>query len=214
MNTKLKDPAFLFYDADAARDVAYLNRLERGCYFDLILAQKKFGSMNLQLIKRILGNDFELCWKNLEIGLCCDDENYYIPWLEESIIKRKAYCASRGRNRLGSRKKNPVTAVSPAAGHQPALSHVNRTAPTVAVRQFSMDDLKKYFAAAPQKKEQIAMLYKLTPENLEHLIAIFCLKENEYANSKEALGHFLYWLDRQNKLKYDKQKTLVEQWME
>lgn len=57
----MRDPAFLYYDADAARDVSHMNRLERGCYFDIIQAQRKFGAMSENLIKKVLGTDFDEC---------------------------------------------------------------------------------------------------------------------------------------------------------
>lgn len=98
-----KDPAFLFYDGDAARDVSHLNRLERGCYFDLIQAQRKFGRLNLELIKKILGKDFLECWEQVKICLTYDNDMYFIEWLENSTNKRKAYSESRSKNRTGSK---------------------------------------------------------------------------------------------------------------
>lgn len=99
-----KDPAFLFYDGDAARDVSHMNRLERGCYFDFIQAQKKFGWLSLDVIKKILGKDFETCWQSLKICLTYEQDMYFIMWLHESIEKRKKYSESRSRNKKGSNK--------------------------------------------------------------------------------------------------------------
>lgn len=96
-----KDPAFLFYPADAAEDVSHMNRLERGCYFDIVQAQKKFGRLNLSLIKKILGHDFDGCWDSIKICLSYVDDMYFIEWLENSIEKRKAYSESRKNNRKG-----------------------------------------------------------------------------------------------------------------
>lgn len=94
-----KDPAFLFYDGDAARDVSHLNRLERGCYFDIIQAQRKFGRLTEEVIKKVLGKDFGSCWGALKICLSCDEDMYYISWLEEAVNQRKAYSESRRKNR-------------------------------------------------------------------------------------------------------------------
>lgn len=209
-----KDRTFLFYDADAASDVSHLNRLERGCYFDIILAQKKFGRMTREQLRNVLGNDFDTCWKNLEMCLYCEDARYYIPWLEEAMAKRKAYCESRGRNRFGSKLKNKTPGDRSITYKQKGLFPENGSSPRYPAMKFTINDLKRYFAESPLKKEQIAMLYKLTPEKLERLIALFCLKENDYANRKDALGHFLYWLDQQHKVRNYSHKTLVEQWME
>lgn len=94
-----KDPAFLFYDGDAARDVSHLNRLGRGCYFDLIQAQRKFGRMSEETIKTILGKDFDSCWNQVKMCLSYEEHMYFIDWLENSTIKRKAYSESRSKNR-------------------------------------------------------------------------------------------------------------------
>lgn len=98
-----KDPAFLYYDGDAARDVSHLNRLERGCYFDIMQAQRKFGRMSEDLIKKVLGKDFDSCWEQVKICLSCVEHMYFIGWLEDSSNKRKAYSESRSKNRSGSK---------------------------------------------------------------------------------------------------------------
>src|SRR3990167_10136186 len=84
-----RDPAFLFYDGDAARDVSHMNRLERGCYFDLIQAQRKFGGFTVEQAKKILGKDFDTCWESLTLILSKQDDLYLIEWIKESTIKRK-----------------------------------------------------------------------------------------------------------------------------
>jgi hypothetical protein len=95
-----KDPAFLFYDGDAARDVSHMNRLERGCYFDVIQAQRKFHGITTELLRKILGNDFDQCWPAIEIVLSIDENNeYYIPWLREAVNKR-AKSSEKQRKRI------------------------------------------------------------------------------------------------------------------
>jgi hypothetical protein len=83
-----RDPAFLFYDADASRDVSHMNRLERGCYFDLMQAQKKFCGFTVEQARKILGKDFDFCWSALELILQKEGNVYYIEWLRESMEKR------------------------------------------------------------------------------------------------------------------------------
>lgn len=95
-----KDPAFLFYDGDAARDVSHMNRLERGCYFDIIQAQRKIGRLSIDLIKKILGKDFNTCWDSVKICLSYENDMYFIEWIEESSNRRKLYSESRRQNRL------------------------------------------------------------------------------------------------------------------
>lgn len=96
-----KDPAFLFYDGDAARDVSHMNRLERGCYFDIMQAQKKFGPLTLPAIKKILGRDFDECWPSLQMCLTYVQDMYFISWLKDSIEKRQKYSEGRAKNRKG-----------------------------------------------------------------------------------------------------------------
>jgi hypothetical protein len=105
-----KDPAFLFYPGDAAEDVSHMNRLERGCYFDLIQAQKKFGPLPLSTIQKVLGKDFDSCWESIKMCLTYEKDMYFISWLQDSIEKRKNYSASRAKNREGSKQaKNKET---------------------------------------------------------------------------------------------------------
>ncbi len=98
-----KDPAFLYYDGDAAKDMAHMNRLERGAYIDLVHAQKKFGRLSLDIIKKVLGRDFDNCWVSIELILTRIDEKYFIEWLENSIARRENFSESRRQNR---RKKD------------------------------------------------------------------------------------------------------------
>jgi len=97
---KGKDPAFLFYDGDAARDVSHMNRLERGAYFDLIQAQRKFGGYTVEQARKILGRDFDEVWPALELILSVDERGlYYIEWVRDSIENRKEH-AEKQRKRI------------------------------------------------------------------------------------------------------------------
>lgn len=86
-----KDPAFLFYSAEASEDVSHMNRLERGAYFDFLQAQRKFHGITTEQARKILGKDFEDVWPALEMILSCEDSKYFIPWMREGIKKRKEH---------------------------------------------------------------------------------------------------------------------------
>lgn len=105
-----KDPAFLFYDGDAARDVSHMNRLERGCYFDLIQAQRKFGSYTVEQARKIIGKDFETCWEALSLVLEQENGAFFIPWVRESILKRKEFSEIQKKriNDYWEKKRNPM----------------------------------------------------------------------------------------------------------
>ena len=109
-----KEPAFLFYDGDAARDVSHMNRLERGCYFDLIQAQRKFGSYTTVQARKILGKDFDTCWGAIELILSVEkaengeNDKYFIEWVREATNKRTEYIEtqrSRIQNYWDEKKK-------------------------------------------------------------------------------------------------------------
>jgi hypothetical protein len=125
----MKDPAFLFYDGDAARDVSHMNRLERGAYFDLIQAQRKFGGFTMEQIRKILGKDFEEVWPALELILFkTETEKYYIEWVENSIQNRKQH-AEKQRKRIqdywdGKKKKEDTTEI-PRNNHGYSLENEN-----------------------------------------------------------------------------------------
>lgn len=107
----MKDPAFLFYDGDAAKDVSHMNRLERGCYFDLIQAQRKFGGYTVEQMRKILGKDFEECWPALELILSHDENDvFFIEWVRISMQKREIYSKiqqKRIQNYWDGKKKVP-----------------------------------------------------------------------------------------------------------
>lgn len=89
------DPAFLFYPADASEDTQFLNRLERGCYFDLLKAQKKHRRFTIDLIRKVFGADFNACWPAVESVLKKDGDFYFIAWVDEAIEKRAAHAAKQ-----------------------------------------------------------------------------------------------------------------------
>jgi len=90
-----KDPAFLFYPADASEDTQFMNRLERGCYFDILKAQKKFRRFTLPLIQKVLGGDFNACWPALETVLEKEGEVYFIGWANNAIENRAIHAAKQ-----------------------------------------------------------------------------------------------------------------------
>lgn len=94
-----EDFCFTYYDGDAARDKAHLNRLERGAYDDIISAQRKFGHLTIAHIRKVLSSDFDSCWEALEWILKTDSEGkYFIDWVDESVNKKKAHSNHQAEN--------------------------------------------------------------------------------------------------------------------
>ena len=111
-----RDPAFLFYDGDAARDVSHMNRLERGAYFDFIQAQRKFGGVTVEQVRKIIGKDFDACWPSLEMVLTVVDGVYFIQWVKDSTEKRAKF-AQIQKERIQTYWDKKHTPVIPRNNH-------------------------------------------------------------------------------------------------
>lgn len=88
MPGKQRDPAFLYYDADVALDVAHMNRLEKGCYLDLVQLYRRYHGYTMVQIRYLFGNDFDTCWNAVSMALELDGDKYHIPWLRNSLEKK------------------------------------------------------------------------------------------------------------------------------
>lgn len=122
-----EDFCFTYYDGDAARDKAHMDRLERGAYDDIISAQRKKGRLSLDDIKKVLSKDFERCWPSLEWILKKDTENkYFIEWVENSIEKMRKHAKKQSDNRKGKTKENQtVTKLEPNNNQKKPLEDGN-----------------------------------------------------------------------------------------
>jgi len=104
------DFCFTYYDGDAARDMAHMNRLERGAYSDIIISQRKFGHLTKDQIKKILGKDFDECFGAIELVLKRDEnQRFFVEWLEFSEKKAKLHSKRQSENRNGKTKNNQTT---------------------------------------------------------------------------------------------------------
>jgi hypothetical protein len=103
-----KDPAFLFYPADASEDTQFMNRLERGAYFDLVKSQRLFHGFTVVQLRKILGKDFEEVWPSIELVLKKEGDEYYVGWVRESIVKREEYSLKQS-NRVSKRYNHGKT---------------------------------------------------------------------------------------------------------
>lgn len=111
-----EDFCFTYYDGDAARDKAHMNRLERGAYDDLISAQRKRGHLSIEDIKKVLSSDFEKCWGAMEWVLLTDEKDkFYIEWVDASIEKMRRQ-SEKQKEKADKRWKNDAT-VMPQHSH-------------------------------------------------------------------------------------------------
>lgn len=93
----MKDPAFLFYPGDWMGGTLLLNRPQKGCYIDLLVAQFNNGPLTLEEIKTLLGSDFGH-WPKLEKKFTFMDGRYYNQRLETEKHKRSSFTSSRRAN--------------------------------------------------------------------------------------------------------------------
>lgn len=121
-------------------DVMTLSRIERGCYIDILLMQKRKGKLTLSNIESLLGSDFTICWPVIKLVLTKSDDGYYISWLEDAIQKRVNYSKSRSANRLKSKSANIVPDVPGA------VVKTNTQAPMV---QQMADTWHRFFPGYP-----------------------------------------------------------------
>lgn len=121
------DFCFTYYDGDAARDMAHMNRLERGAYTDIIISQRKFGHLSEDQIKKILGRDFAECWGAIELILKKDTAGlFFIEWLETSESKAKKHSKHQSEKRKGKTGKNQTeTETEPKLTEQQPLGDGN-----------------------------------------------------------------------------------------
>lgn len=102
------DFCFNFYDGDATRDMAHMNRLERGAYTDVIIQQRQRGHLSLNDLKKFLSKDFDTVWPALEWIMKKDAAGlFFIEWLEASEKKAKAHSEKQKENRAKAVKKQP-----------------------------------------------------------------------------------------------------------
>jgi len=93
------DFCFTYYDGDATRDMAHMNRLERGAYNDVIIQQRQRGHLSKDDLKKFLSKDFDAVWPALEWILKVDlDGKYFIEWLDNSEKKAAAHSKKQANN--------------------------------------------------------------------------------------------------------------------
>jgi len=97
-----KDPAFLFYTGDFSTGTQFFTDEQVGKYLRLLMAQHQHGHLHeKQVIIICKTHDNEVLSKFIK------DENglFYNERLEIEILKRKAFSASRSKNKLGKLKQ-------------------------------------------------------------------------------------------------------------
>lgn len=195
-----KDPAFLFYPADASNDTQFMNRLERGAYFDLVKGQRLYGGYTAVQLRKILGIDYEAVWPALELVLERDGDLYFIGWLRSSISKREDY-SKKQSERIKKRWNNGGnTTVLPKKENENEIENEN------------IDDIEK----EPRAKKFVPPTLKEVIDNMteKNMIAggiwkeeIVIAEAKKFFNFYESKG----WMVGRNKMK--NWNAAVRNWM-
>lgn len=102
------DFSFTFYDGDATRDMAHMNRLERGAYMDVLVQQRQRGHLSTDDLKKFLSKDFDAVWPALEWVMKKDAAGkFFIEWLEVSETRAKTHSKLQKDRRSGKTKQQP-----------------------------------------------------------------------------------------------------------
>lgn len=149
----MKDPAFLFYPNDWMGGTLTLNRHQKGCYIDLLVAQFNNGPLELEEIKIILGADFGQ-WNSLSKKFSFMNGRYSNPRLEQEKSKRSTFTASRRSN---------AKAYAIATGEH--MEDINKNINTELPNWLNIQAWEKWNKHIFEKKRK-----KLTPSTIEFQI--------------------------------------------
>lgn len=97
----MNDPAILFYTSDFLTGTMFFTDEQVGKYIRLLCAQHLTGHLTRQQVLKICLTEDKDILDKFKID---DEGKYYNPRLEEEIIKRRNFSASRAKNRLGKTK--------------------------------------------------------------------------------------------------------------
>lgn len=198
-----KDPAFLFYPADASEDTQFMNRLERGAYFDLVKCQRIYHGFTTAQLRKILGADFETVKDSLLLVLEKENETFYIRWVRESLTSRANY-STRQSERAKLRWKNHGNATAmPLIENENGIGNINgiNKGGMGEKAAFHPRDIEKPLTEDRIWLESVCMATKLTLEQVQaygkdFIIHATAAKE-AYPTLHKAQGHFVNWLKKE-----------------
>lgn len=222
-----EDFCFTYYDGDAARDKAHMNRLQRGAYDDIISAQRKIGHLSLEDIKMVLSHDFDACFPALNPWVLKTDESglFFIEWVDASLERAAAHSKKQTQN--GSKGGRPKTQMKPN-NNPDETQHITQTITQKNPLEYGDEyglgiennkDTKKKFNNKPGENENIWELTdpqiantielvhrtkqeKLTVDRVRDLWAGFRIQnftgENFYKSEAAVIQHFYNTLKQPN----------------
>lgn len=97
----MNNPAVLWYPSDFIGSTSLWDNEQCGAYIRLLNLQFIHGHLSMKQITKITTDE-----EVLEKFVKDDDGFYYNPRMEKEIEKRKNYCESRSKNKLGKTKNH------------------------------------------------------------------------------------------------------------
>lgn len=100
-----KDPSVLFYTQDFLMGSSLLTPLQKGHYITLLCYQQQSetGSLSLDEIKLIMGEDFLRQWPAIKKKFQEDNNGFFNVRMRSEMARRKGYSESRRGNRLSKK---------------------------------------------------------------------------------------------------------------
>jgi len=191
-----KDPAFLFYPADASEDTQFMNRLERGAYFDLVKSQRLFHGYTTEQLRKVLGRDYEEVWPSLDLILKHDESGYFISWVRDSLTSRKEY-QQKQKERVEKRWNNRGNTVVLPSVNVNGNKDINNNGALF----FELPELEKELINSGEWKGKICRDFKIKMDQCDSYIKEFIKKIDrdgeECKSLRDAKKHFNNWIPSQ-----------------
>lgn len=182
------DFCFTYYDGDATREMAHMNRLERGAYTDVIIQLRQRGRLTIDDLKKFLSKDFDSVWPALEWILKKDEKGFFIEWLENSIQRAATFSKIQSERKSGSSKQQPKT----------DSDKPNRNQKGIPVNPLGDGD--EYGDGIGIKQESGNENF-LVPEMCKVWYASFAAYTSDKESDFEGMGKVLQFISRQANLK-------------
>ena len=135
-----KDPAFLFYPGDYLRDTQVLSEESQVAYDRIMCEHMRNICITQQrlkfFIKRLNDDQQEEIMSVLEESA----DGFQIPWVAESITKRKAYSESRRKNRASKSNKHMSNISSSYVSH---MENENENVNDIIIQTKNQDEKNK-----------------------------------------------------------------------
>jgi len=120
-----EDPAFLFYPGDYLRDTQCLSEPAQVAYDRIMCEHMRnicISQAQLDFFTKRLTADQK---SEVMMVLRPSDAGFCIPWVQESIIKRREYSESRRKNRSSKPKKEPESTKKTSSSYVPHMENEN-----------------------------------------------------------------------------------------